>query len=82
MIEQLIAAFDSSKKKLGDRIIFTPEIKVKRQTDTIYISQVKKTTTNNLLATVEVYDGKRSDKAPMPVTMLSDVAQRTILNNL
>lgn len=84
MIQEITAAFDryQGKGKIGDRITLAPEIKVKRSKDTIYISEVKKTKINTMIATVEVHNGKISDKAPMPLTVLDDVVQKQILIRL
>ncbi len=83
MIDQITEAFDNSTRKQGDVINFKPEIKVRRTDDTLYISQLRKTKVN-LVATVEVYhpETTKSDKAPMPLGMLSDIAHRAILMRL
>lgn len=83
MLNELSQAFDAYNKKgkSESAIFFEPEIKVKRSTDTLYISKLVKRN-STLIATVEVHDGKTTDKAPMPITVLNDVAQRAILIRL
>jgi len=82
--DQITTAFDryQGKGRAGDKITLAPEIKVKRSHDTIYISEVRKTKINTMIATVEVHNGKIGDKAPMPLTALDDVAQKQILIRL
>jgi len=84
MIDEIMIVFDryQGKGRMGDRIAFAPEIKVKRAHDTIYISEVKKTKINTLIATIEVHNGRIGDKAPLPVTSLDDIAQKQILIRL
>ena len=65
-----------------DCVNFIPEIKVKRAKDILYISQIRKTRMGNLLVTVEVYDTKKTDKAPMSIALLDDVAQQQKLQRL
>lgn len=84
MTEELMVVFDryQGKGRVGERITFAPEIKVKREHDTIYISEVKKTKINTLIATVEVHNGRVGDKAPLPVINLDEVTQKQILIRL
>ena len=85
MVEDiLMIAFDqyTGEEKIGDKITFKPEIKIKRDTDTIYLGQLRKTRLNTLLATVEVHNGHSQDKAPMPVSLLDAKAITQILTRL
>jgi hypothetical protein len=68
--EKVIAAFESNKKIIDGKIKFAPEVKVKRETDNLYISEMRKTKVGYVV-TVEVFHPQRgSDKAPMPLGML------------
>ena len=61
---------------------FDPEIKVKRETDTLYISEVRKTKVN-YLATIEVYKSQGSnDKAPIPLGALDNKSLNQIMLRL
>ena len=51
-----------------EKHVFTPEIKVKRRNDTLYISELRKTKLG-ILAMVEV---GVNDKAPVPLGMLDE----------
>lgn len=75
-------AFEQCKFKKADEVLFEPEVKIKRAHDTLYISKIKKFKNGNLLATVEVYDGKLNDKAPMPINLLDDRAINTLINRM
>lgn len=77
MIDQIAAAFEKSNKRTGTAIKFVPEIKVKREKDMLYISELRQTKVN-FLAVVEVYDGTVNDKAPMPLGSLSESALKAI----
>lgn len=80
--EQMLEAFENSKNRSGEKISFSPEVKVKRETDTLYIHEIKRIKTT-LVAVVEVYHpSSGSDKAPMPIAALSDTAQRAIYTRL
>jgi len=80
--ERLLNAFDKSSKVINSKIKFIPEIKIKRENDTLYISELTKTKINTLLVTVEVFSVTKTDKASMPVAVLSDIAQREILKRI
>jgi len=76
--KHLDEAFDNHPNRSDDQIFFNPEIKVKRETDTLYISKLKRSRLGFLIATVEVHDGDKGDKAPMPIGMLSERAMLAI----
>lgn len=81
--EKILAAFEQKATSKGkDKFMFTPEIKVKRNNDILYVSDIRKTKMNTLMVTVEVYTIKKSDKAPMPLALLNDVAQKQVLARL
>lgn len=71
-------AFNNCPKRYDDQVFFNPEVKVKRQFDTLYISKLKRSRLGFLIATVEVHDGDKGDKAPMPVGSLSENAMLAI----
>jgi hypothetical protein len=79
MFDQLIPLLDA---KVTDKVQFDPEIKVKRETDTLYISEVRKTKFN-YMAVVEVFNSSsKNDKAPLPIGSLSDIAQKAIYKRI
>jgi hypothetical protein len=80
--DQLLEAFINKVANDNDRIKFQPELKVKRDNDTLYISEIRKTKLGSLLVTVEVYTTRKSDKAPMPVAVLDEKSQKLILSKL
>lgn len=81
-IQQLNDAFDACPKKTEDRICLDPEIKVKRETDKLYISEIRKNRIG-LYAMVEVYHPQHgSDMATMPIGLLNDSTLRIIHQRL
>jgi hypothetical protein len=71
-IDKILAAYDKASTAKGkDKFVFVPEIKVKRDNDILYVSDIRKTKMNTLMVTVEVYTVSKSDKAPMPIQLLS-----------
>lgn len=77
-IQQLIEAFDASPQKADDKIRFDPEIKVKREKDTLYISEIRKHRLG-LYALVEVFHPQHGgDRAPMPIGLLNSVTLKAI----
>lgn len=80
--EQMLEAFENNKNRSGERVSFIPEVKVKRETDTLYIHEIKRIK-DRLVVVVEVFHPSTgSDKAPMPIRALSDTAQRAIYTRL
>ncbi len=75
-IEDIIKSFESHPFNVNKRIVFKPEVKIKREKDTIYISEMKKLK-HGYIAFVEVYNPKSgTDKAPMTISSLD---QRSLL---
>lgn len=77
MTDQIKSAFNA---KAVEKIVFDPEIKVKRLRDILYISELRKTKTGSILAVVEV--GTTNDKAPMPLALLDDKSLLAIHSKL
>jgi len=63
-IDAVKKLFEQSKQ---EKMVFQPEISVKRSNDTLYISELKATKVN-IVALVEV--GAGGDKASIPLGML------------
>lgn len=76
-IEQIATAFESNKHRSGESVKFNPEIKVKREKDMLYISELRKTKVS-MMAVVEVYNSNHTDKAPMPLNMLDNTSLKAI----
>lgn len=76
MREDVIKAFEEKKT---DKVVFEPEIKVKRSRDTLYISEMRRTKVN-YLAMVEV--GVGGDKAPVPLGMLDEKSLKIMHDRL
>ena len=76
MIDEIKLLFG---KHSTDRLEFKPEIKVRREKDIIYISELVQTK-ETLRAKVEVGDG--GDKASMPIGLLDDKSLRSIWRRL
>jgi hypothetical protein len=81
MQEQIKDAFKAITKGTGDRLRIQPELKVTRSGDTLYISELRKTTVS-MMAVVEVVSSGKSDKAPMPLGALDAHTLQCILNRL
>lgn len=78
MINELLELLD--KKEMPVKL--EPEVKVKRETDTLYISGIRKHLVA-YMAVVEVYNSKgKSDKAPVPLRNLDEVSIKAILIRL
>lgn len=79
MLNELLTALDSKQQDVHK---FNPEIKVRRTSDIIYISEVKKTKMNYVaMVEVQAHNGA-SDKAPLPLGTLDDISLKAILLRL
>jgi hypothetical protein len=75
MLDKLMQVLN---QKVSDTVKFEPEIKIKREADTLYISEVRKTKIN-FMVVVEVFRNHgKNDKAPIPVGALSEIAMKAI----
>jgi hypothetical protein len=83
LTDKILSAFDQKATAKGkEKIAFIPEIKIKRENDILYVSEIRKTKMNTLMVTVEIYTVAKSDKAPMPLAHLNEVAQKQVLARL
>lgn len=77
IIDYKKAIADAFKASTAMQHVFTPEIKVRRRNDTLYVLQLRKTMTS-ILAEIEV--GVGGDKAPCPLDLLDDTTLKAIYN--
>lgn len=73
MIDQIAQAFEVNKHRTGDTVKFEPEIKVKRDNDTLYISEIRKTKVNYMALVGEfVMPGKLKTIGDVEVPLLQE----------